>query len=60
MELSIIGEATAVDNCLEDHYRPNGTDNQLRDHYKQVRQGVQRFRNTRFDSCVEPVLRNEV
>ena len=46
--------------CLEDQFRPNESDDQFRDHYKFIRRGLQRFRNTKFDSRVEPVSGNEV
>ena len=35
------------------------TDDQFRDHYKLIRRGVQRLRNAKFDSSIEPVSGNE-
>ena len=43
-------------DCLEDQFSLNAADNTLRQHYKQVRRGVQIFRNT----SIEPVSGNEV
>ena len=55
-----IGKATAVAECLEDQFTVNTADDRYRQHYKQVRRGVQLFRNTSFNSSIEPVSGNEV
>jgi len=54
------GKATAVAECLEDQFSPNETDDSLRSHYQQVRRRVQLFRNTSFNSSIQPVSGNEV
>ena len=56
----VIGKATAVAECLEDQFTVNTADDRYRQHYKQVRRGVQLFRNTSFNSSIEPVSGNEV
>ena len=55
-----LGKAKSVAKCLEDQFTANDSDDKFRYHYKQVRRGVQHFRDTKFDSCVEPVTSNEV
>ena len=47
-------------NCLEVQFKPNETDDQFLDHHEQVIRGVQRFRYTIFESCVESKSSNEM
>jgi len=55
-----IGKATAVAECLEDQFKPNDYEDDFHDHYKQVRRGVEAFRNTEFESSIKEVTGNEV
>ena len=48
VKYDVLEKATALDECQEDQFKPN--DPVHRFHYKQVRQGVQLFQNTSFDS----------
>ena len=40
---------------LEDQFKPNDYEDDFRDHYKQVRRGVEAFRNTEFESSIKEV-----
>jgi hypothetical protein len=54
------GKATAVVECLQGQLSPNEADVAIRTHYKQVRRRVQLFRNTSFETSIQPVSGNEV
>ena len=54
------GKATVVAECLEDQFRANEIEVSFRSHYNMVRRGVQQFRNTSFNTSIQPVSGNEV
>ena len=54
------GKATAVADSLEDQFRTNDSEPEFLNHYTLVRNGVQQFRNTNFDTSIQSVSGNEV
>ena len=55
-----LGKAIIVAECLEEKFNPSDSDYSFWDHYNQVRQGLQLFQNTSFNSSIKLVSDNKM